>query len=533
MKKILIISLDGTTWTLLKPLVERGIMPYIGEAINKGCHGILNSVIPPVTAPAWASFLTGKLPDKHSVFEFRCFDIERKVDYLTNASYIKSETVWQILSRHDKKVVSINVPYTYPVYDVKGILISGIDTPSEDSVYCRPSEIKEKIKNKFPDYIPVMKAWDMKDVSTEDKAIRYIDELCKLVNLRVELAKYLLNEYEWDVSMVHFQETDYIQHVLWDKIIETVKTDNSQPLYKKIRDFYKKIDLSLEKLSKILSSDEITFIIISDHGCTDHRGIIFPNVILERAGLLSRLKNDSLVNKIKKDIKNTKNPLLKKAYTLQRDLRNKLTANHSMTVQEKLLKQCTIESLPVIWNDSDAVAVMGSQYAFIYLKNKKDINKCKELLIGMKDLVTGYPLFKKVITLNEAYNREGDMDSSMIIAIPMEGYSVSRAFNDTEFSKEFYFPGIHHSDGIYIAWGKDIKKGVSDSLNLIDVVPTCLHLHDLPVPRDIDGKVAYSIISKEGKAKFEDSDYFCQDKLEYDDESKELIKERLKALGYI
>jgi predicted AlkP superfamily phosphohydrolase/phosphomutase len=533
MKKIIIISLDGASWKVLGPLVRMGFMPFTAEAIDKGCHGILNSVIPPVTASAWSSFMTGKLPDKHGVFEFRCFDAKRKADYLTNSSYIQSETVWQILSRHDKNIISINVPYTYPVYNVNGILISGMETPSEDSNYCSPLQIKEIIKQKFPDYIPAMKAWEIKDVSTEDKAIKYIDKLYSLIDLRVKLTKYLLSKHEWDVSMVHFQETDYIQHVLWDKIIKSVENDNSLPLYSKIREFYSKIDNSLKELSKIASTDETTFIIVSDHGCTDHRGIIYPNTILDRAELLVKLKNNSFISIIKKGIKNSKNPLLRTAYNIQKDIRDKFIANTEMTVQEKLLKQCDMESLPVVWDNSRAVAVMGSQYSFIYVKDKKDINKCKELLRGVKDPETGHSLFEKVITLDEAYNREGSRDSHMIVAIPEEGYSVSRVFKDPEFSTNCYFPGIHNQDGVYIAWGKDIKKGEKDKLNLIDVVPTCLYLLDMPVPRDMDGKVAHSLVMKEDKPKFEDSDSFSQQIQEYDDESKELIKERLRALGYI
>jgi len=35
-----------------------------------GTHGPLRSTIPPWTFPAWTSFMTGKNPGKHGVFDF-------------------------------------------------------------------------------------------------------------------------------------------------------------------------------------------------------------------------------------------------------------------------------------------------------------------------------------------------------------------------------------------------------------------------------------------------------------------------------
>ena len=68
--KVLIIGIDGGTFDIIKPLVNAGKLPAMGRMIREGCHGILRSTIPPVTAPAWASFLTGKNPGKHGAYDF-------------------------------------------------------------------------------------------------------------------------------------------------------------------------------------------------------------------------------------------------------------------------------------------------------------------------------------------------------------------------------------------------------------------------------------------------------------------------------
>ena len=53
--KVLVVGLDGGNWTGLTPLLEAGIMPNLKSLIEGGSSGILESTIPPATAPAWSA----------------------------------------------------------------------------------------------------------------------------------------------------------------------------------------------------------------------------------------------------------------------------------------------------------------------------------------------------------------------------------------------------------------------------------------------------------------------------------------------
>src|SRR3990172_11273772 len=68
--KVVLIGLDGGTYRVLNPLMEEGRLPNIARLLKNGSHGTLLSTIPPVTAPAWTSLLTGKNPGKHGIFNF-------------------------------------------------------------------------------------------------------------------------------------------------------------------------------------------------------------------------------------------------------------------------------------------------------------------------------------------------------------------------------------------------------------------------------------------------------------------------------
>src|SRR6186713_3058805 len=67
---IAIVGLDGVTWDLAGPFLEAGDMPALGALIRAGTGGVLRSTIPPVTFPAWSSFMTGANPGRHGIFDF-------------------------------------------------------------------------------------------------------------------------------------------------------------------------------------------------------------------------------------------------------------------------------------------------------------------------------------------------------------------------------------------------------------------------------------------------------------------------------
>jgi predicted AlkP superfamily phosphohydrolase/phosphomutase len=69
-KRILVIGLDGGSPHVVQRLAQEGHMPFIKSVIDGGVFGSLQSVLPPLTPPAWTTFMTGKDPSKHGIFEF-------------------------------------------------------------------------------------------------------------------------------------------------------------------------------------------------------------------------------------------------------------------------------------------------------------------------------------------------------------------------------------------------------------------------------------------------------------------------------
>jgi len=68
-------------------------------------------------------------------------------------------------------------------------------------------------------------------------------------------------------------------------------------------------------------------------------------------------------------------------------------------------------------------------------------------------------------------------------------------------------PALEHRQfGVFVAAGPNIKRNEKVfGLGLIDIAPTILHMFNLPIGKDMDGKVALDIFEKQSKPKYIDS----------------------------
>ena len=57
--RTVLFGVDGLTFRVLHPLMERGDLPNFRMLHEKGCEAILESKYPPVTPAAWTSISTG------------------------------------------------------------------------------------------------------------------------------------------------------------------------------------------------------------------------------------------------------------------------------------------------------------------------------------------------------------------------------------------------------------------------------------------------------------------------------------------
>ena len=151
--RVAVLGLDGVPFGLLKKFFEAGVTPNLKETAESGAFLQMETTLPAVSSVAWTSFMTGKNPGKHGIFDFV---IHRPGSYelvYTNGGLRRGKTFWKVLSEADKRVVVFNVPMTYPPESVNGVLISGFDAPGVNSTFTYPSKLFQEIKGHIGEYV--------------------------------------------------------------------------------------------------------------------------------------------------------------------------------------------------------------------------------------------------------------------------------------------------------------------------------------------------------------------------------------------
>ena len=123
-------------------------VPNIRRLRAGGASGVLRSTVPPITAAAWPSMLTGWNPGRHGMFDFRVIDITRPSS-LWGAGQSVGFTEPQLchlaavgrrgrLGRRWISCALMTIPMTYPCWPVNGIMVAGFPLPKYDRNHTYP-----------------------------------------------------------------------------------------------------------------------------------------------------------------------------------------------------------------------------------------------------------------------------------------------------------------------------------------------------------------------------------------------------------
>ena len=488
--KTLVIGLDCAAPDLLFG-DER--LTNIRRLMEGGCYGNLETIIPPITVPAWMCMATSQDPGSLGVYGFRnrC---DHSYDGLSivNSKSIQDIAIWDQVAREGKKANIIGLPPSYPPRKTNGICIGCFLTPDTNTdEYTRPPEIKNDIKRLVGDY-PV----DVRGFRT-DRKDWLKDEIYETSRKHFEVVRYMMQNSEWDYF--HFVEIclDRLQHGFWkfhdpQHILHVPGNDYENV----ISDYYLYLDDEIGKILDLLDEDTCVMV-MSDHGAQRLDGGFCVNEWLIKEGLL-------VLNEYPKEI-------------------------------------TPFSELDVNW-DKTKVWSEGGYYARVFFNvkgrepngaiNPEDYEKVRDEVKAKFEALLddkGQPMNNRVFKPDEIYQNVRNVAPDLIVhfgdlywrsigGVGYPGFYIQE--NDTG-------PDDcnHAQFGSFIlASSNNPLSGKVTGTHILDISPTLLELGGYDIPNTMQGK---SIFSKTFDK------LVSGDNNGYTPTEEQIIRERLSGLGYI
>lgn len=513
--KVILIGLDGATWTLLRAFAEDGTMPTIKYFIENGVTGTLLSTIPCYTAPAWTSMVTGLNPGKHGIYGFL------RENKIASISYLSCPKIWNILNEHGMSTGIMNVPLTYPPEKIDGFMVPGMLTPNRDDTVW-PKNVLKEIEAECGEYIfdiPV-------DMSKDIKNTSIFNRLRDSLWARHKAFSFLMDKYKPDFSMIVFELPDRIQHLFWKYLNPTTYLYNAT-FAENVRINAKRLYADLDKvIARLLEKygNNSYFFLASDHGFTDLNYTLYLNNLFIKKGILQlecfarqiQLVNRALLS-FKNRIKLLPENFLKSSYQPY-DLR----------------KTIAYASPPF-----ECGVYINQNGIFINREEVKGrvIKALKELKHPLTDDFLNLDIVFKENIYSGPYMELGP---DILITIENNTFSISNGLyrRSIFYNREKYPWGIHHKNGIWGAIGPGIKQEYNIwEINITDIFPTILSLYNIPIPSNCDGRVLNECFISELPTSIDDQKTFDHEgqnkQAPYSRNETIEIKRDLRNLGYI
>ena len=456
MPKLVVIGLDcATPEFLFEEYLD--VLPNIKKILDNGTYGNLRSTTPAITVPAWMSMMTSKDPGRLGVFGFRNRKPGSGYDDMWIATHekIKEKKVWQYLNEAGFSTGLLGVPQTYPVEKIDGFMISSFLTPSIESEYTYPTELKVEIENKVGEYI-----FDYANRSTEPpetvlKAIYTMTE--KRFNLFTDFIKTKNNDFMMMVEM----GVDRIHHYMWSYV------DDKHPKYQGeknkfkdcIKNYYIYIDEKIGEIMKVVD-DDTKIMLVSDHGAKAMQGMFLLNEWLIKEGYLVLKKYPSEITKLEKcDIDWSKTKAWAWGGFYSRIFFNVKDREPEGLIDKKDLekeKQTLIEKLEAVLDDEGNI--MGNK---IYRPEDlyKEVTGDPPDLLGFFGDLSWRP--GGTIGHDKIYIHENDTGPD---------------------------DGVHDWNGIYAIYDPKNKANKREDRSIYDIAPTILKMYNIDIPKDMRGK---------------------------------------------
>jgi predicted AlkP superfamily phosphohydrolase/phosphomutase len=529
----LLLGLDGATFRVLGPMMEAGVMPELTRVVRSGVACELYSTPHPFTPPAWTTLATGVGPGEHGIFDFvRVLRGSGRPSYtMATARDVRRETIWQVASRSGRRVACLNYPLSFPPRPIDGWVVPGFVPPRHLRRFVHPPELYDRLL-RIDGFDP---AELLLNLDIEREAIQTLDddeyEAWIRLHIRREaqwaaITRLAVEEEHCDLVAVIFDGVDKLQHLCW-RFLDPDSPTGADPEFEArvgalCTEYFASVDRHIANLIDA-ADDDANVVICSDHGFGPTGQIFYPNVLLERAGLLTWADGVGLDQDEKQQPEGHRNPTI--LFDWDRTSAYALTAG-SNGIHIHLA------------NEPDERGVAADDYDAVRAR-------VEEIMLSYRDPRTGAAPVQRVMRREEVFPGEhSHLGPDLTLILSDYGFlSILRA--DEPVKPRSQVMGTHAPEGVFAATGPALRRagGVPPApFGIVQVAPLLLHLAGVALPSDLDADLPEAVLDSAwldanppeiGPPTELPDQFFDGSEPALGQAGERQVLDRLRALGYV
>jgi predicted AlkP superfamily phosphohydrolase/phosphomutase len=462
----LVIGIDGGTFDLIDPLVERGLLPNIQGLLNSSVSSRTTCTWPAHTAPGWSTFVSAAAPGNHGIYQFYDTQDPGYGARITQSGDLGRSSAWDWLAAQSYTLGLVNVPMSHPPADLPGYQITW---PLERTLrHCRPDSLLRELAT--------ARAHFQSDLATMFRGdMGYLDQAERNVEARIRSVRHLMTTRPTDVVMVVLTEADRVGHHYWHYEDAGHPRHEGAPAdsgwERALTRVYQALDTAVGELLALVDEDTVVTL-VSDHGLGRGRFAFSVHQVLREAGLLAtepgRVPADGAASWFadggrRVDFSRTAVYMpVPGSYGLNLNLKARQTRG---TVAPRDRDRITAQVI--------------------------------ELLGGVKG-PTGDPVFRAVLPRQEAYPGVNGERAPDLLLVPAD----ESVLPVTSLTGDLWTPsaqtGLHRHEGIWAQRSPRVRPGrLAGTIPLADAMPTLLTDLGAGWPGDVDGRPRTEVFTED------------------------------------
>ncbi|MFO0708328.1 MAG: alkaline phosphatase family protein [Sandaracinus sp.] len=256
-------------------------MPTLRRLRAMGSWGVLRSVVPPITVPAWACATTGRDAGELGLYGFRNRAPASYGMRTATSADVDAPHVWDRVVARGERAAALFVPPSYPSRaeaSTRLVEVSCMLTPGADVVHTWPPALGAELAARFGPYVP--------DLERTLEGEAAMDALFAMARQHFDIAEHVLATHDPRLAFLVEIGTDRLNHLFWPLLDPSdPRHVPEHPIARMARDYYGYLDLRIERLIE-RSGPDTNLIVMSDHGARPLLGGVHVNELLRREGLL-------------------------------------------------------------------------------------------------------------------------------------------------------------------------------------------------------------------------------------------------------